>query len=111
MQFNWVTNKHGKCLVSARLEAEQTSVLISWGKSDAAALVEYRIVNLPTQDQQQRLEAAIRFAMGHFEGSTTSLPLLVNLSIDGTSAIWEGSLPRPVAGNGAVGDIRTGTEQ
>ena len=29
MQFNWVTNKHGKCLVSARLEAEQTSVLIS----------------------------------------------------------------------------------
>jgi hypothetical protein len=93
MRFNWDTTNHGKCIVSAHLEAEQTSVVIRWGKEDGNSVVEYRIVNSPMQAQGRRLESATRLAMGHFDTQKKNLPALVNLAIDSTSVCWEGQLP------------------
>ena len=91
MNFNWDTTYHGKCVVNALLDTEQTSVVISWGDEDDNSAVEYRIVNSPMQPQGTRLESATRLAMGHFDTQKGILPALVNLAVTPTSVCWDGN--------------------
>jgi hypothetical protein len=94
MHFNWDATNHGKCIVIALSDSEQTSVVIRWGKEDSDSVVEYRIVNSPMQAKGRSLESATRLAMGHFDTQKKALPALVNLAIDPTSVCWEGKLPQ-----------------
>lgn len=97
MLFKWNTKYHGPCLVSALTSAGTASVIITWGKSADGYSVEYRIANLDTDDERQKLDRATRLAMGHFENVDTHQIGLINLEVDSTSRTFDGVIPQPLA--------------
>jgi len=96
MLFNWETKFHGRCLVSSSAGVGNVSVIIAWGTKIDGYSVEYRIANLDSDDERQRLDRATRLAMGHFERISSHQTGLINLAIDSTSRSFAGPIPEPV---------------
>jgi hypothetical protein len=96
MLFNWSTKFHGACVVSSLAGAKSVSVIFAWGKKADGYSVEYRIADLDTDDERQRLDRATRLAMGHFSNTFTNQTGLINLAVDSTSKAFEGAIPEPL---------------
>ena len=96
MLFNWETKFHGRCLVSSSASVENVSVIIAWGTEIDGFSVEYRIANLDSDGERQRVDRATRLAMGHFERMSIHQTGLINLAVDSTSRSFAGPMPAPV---------------
>lgn len=97
MLFHWESQYHGKCVVSSSSETDDVSVIIAWGTSHDGDSVEYRIENLNNQDNDERLDRATRYAMGHFDWSRQKSSGLLNLAVDHSSPRFEGPMPAVLA--------------
>jgi len=95
MLFDWTTKVHGPCLVHATPGEGNVSVIIAWGPHSDGASVEYRIAHLDTDDRRQRLDRAVRLAMGHFDSGDATRTGLINLAVDAASVAFEGKIPPP----------------